>query len=55
MTFVLFEMLDFLLTVEHLPAFDAKDFSIRFLFNRIEPSNEAIPLRGVSFDHNFIN
>ena len=48
-------MLDFLLTVEHLPAFDAEDLSIRLLLDHIEFVDEDSPLWRVTLNHFFQN
>lgn len=48
---VVLEMLDFLLAIEHLPAFDAENFTIRFLLNCVQLLDEGVPLFRVSFYH----
>jgi hypothetical protein len=51
MIFVLLQMLNFLLAIEHLPAFDAKHFSIGLGLNEVKSFDEVFPFGGVSFDH----
>ena len=51
MIFVLLQMLNFLLAIEHLPAFDAKHFSIGLGLNEVKSFDKVFPFGGVSFDH----
>ena len=48
------EVLDFLLAIKHLPAFNAEDLTIRFLFDRLQSADEAMPLGRVAFDHGYL-
>lgn len=48
-----FKMLNFLLTIEHLPTFDTEDFTIRLTLDAIESSYEGFPLGRVAFDHRY--
>lgn len=51
MVWVLLEVLDLLFAVEHLPALNAQDLSVRLLLNGIEPVDERSPLKRVSLYH----
>ena len=44
-------MLDFLLAVQHLPALDAEDFSVRLLLDGVQSVYEGVPFLRVAFDH----
>lgn len=48
---MLFQVLDLLLAVEHLPALDAEDLAIGFLFDGVEPIDEGGPFRGITLNH----
>ena len=48
---IIFEMLDFLLAIEHLPAFDAQNLTIRLLLDGVKLLDEGMPLFRVSLDH----
>ena len=50
---MLFQMLNLLLTIKHLPALNAKHFSIRLLFDRIKSIDEGGPFGRVTLDHTF--
>ena len=38
------EVLNLLLTIEHLPALDAQDLAVRFLLDGLQSVDEAMPL-----------
>jgi hypothetical protein len=44
-------MLDLLFAVQHLPALDAKHFSVRLLLNCVQSVDEGGPLGRVTLDH----
>lgn len=48
------QMLDLLLAVEHLPAVNTKDLSVRLGLNDLELVNEVSPLNGSYFDHDVL-
>ena len=48
---VLFQVLNLLFAVEHLPALDAKDLSVRFLLDGVQSVDEGGPLGRVSLYH----
>jgi len=52
MVSVQFKMLDLLFTIEHLPALDAENLSVRFGFNGVQSIDKCVPLGGISFYHN---
>ena len=43
MLWILFEVLDLLFAIQHLPALDAQHFSVRFLFYVVEFPYEGLP------------
>ena len=47
----LVQVLDLLLAVEHLPALDAEDLSVRFRLDGVQTLDERHPLWRVSPDH----
>jgi len=47
-------MLYFLLAVEHLPAFYAQNFSIRFLLDSLQTIDERLPFTTLSFYHEIL-
>ena len=44
-------MLDFLLAVQHLPAFYAEDLSVGLCLDEVEALNEVFPFWRITLDH----
>ena len=48
---MLLQMLDLLFAVQHLPALDAKNLSVRLLLDCVQSVDEGGPLGRVTLDH----
>lgn len=46
----LLQVLNFLLAIEHLPALDAEDLAVAFLFDEVKLRNKSLPFGRVALD-----